>query len=101
MKWYQLHLSTLLALMLLAGVLVWLNVPMRPVALPHRLRPDPFNLARGWPMTFQWSYDGPEGDHSRGFDYQHASLDVTVCLLLLAVAGAGIEWVTRRMRRKI
>ncbi len=60
-KLFQLHLSTALVLMVLAGALVWLNV--RKVLteeheeLKNNISPLAV-LARGWPWTFQ-NYWGP------------------------------------------
>jgi hypothetical protein len=89
-KWHQLHLSTLLAVMLLAGVLVWLNV--RFIVITPIVQ-------RGWPSSFEW-WAAP-GVYNYRWDWPALVLDVALCLLLLALAGAGIEWVTRRKKREV
>jgi hypothetical protein len=90
MKWYQLHLSTLLVLMLLAGVLVWLNVWER--ALARGWWPV---LVYGWPIT---AVESHAGGHP-SVDSMALMIDVALCLLHWRWP-AGIEWGTRRMRRK-
>jgi hypothetical protein len=107
-KWYQLHLSTLLALMLLAAGLVWLNVRRHESRAGNTaiMEVDSIGMhlldsaywARGWPSDFEAQYDAAN-THLHRWDFLALALNAIVCLLLLALAGAGIEWVTRRRER--
>jgi hypothetical protein len=103
-KWYQLHLSTLLALMLLAGGLVWLNVREQTVVItdalisegrPARTFTREIRL-RGWPSTFESS-----SRESHDWNCSALVLDVALCLLLLALAGAVVEWATKLRTKRI
>jgi hypothetical protein len=78
----QLHLSTLLIVTVLAAGLVWLNV---------KLQRDVCFQGYGWPM---WCFNGYDD-----WNWSAVALNIGVCLALLAVAAAVIEWVTRRMKR--
>ena len=92
----QLHLSTLLIVALLAAGLVWLNVRETEILSSK----DGVYLfppkVRGWPMSLHRAISV-----SDVIEFSSASLaiDCLVCLALLAVAAAAIEWLTRRMKR--
>jgi hypothetical protein len=109
----QLHLSTLLIVMLLAAVLVWLNVRERksgvrywiggPTHGPGAIVEE--SRARGWPMSYaEWFDVPPPGPNEISLDdffFPHerlhmAAVNLVLCLAILAVAAAAIEWVTRR-----
>jgi hypothetical protein len=106
----QLHLSTLLIVTVLAAGLVWLNVRERLsgirdltesiVAFYAEGRTEPVECpGRGWPMIFQyWYINGSSLDPAR--DPVVLAYNIVICLALLAVAAAAIEWATRRMKRK-
>jgi hypothetical protein len=88
---YQLHLSTLLALMLLAGVLVWLNAREQTIyvgwlSLPDTAyeRDDAEVIDHGWPYTFIRKLDS--GDVVHNWFWRSLCLDAVFCLLLLALA---------------
>jgi len=64
-RWFQIHLSTAVVLMLVAGVLLWANVRERQghryvtldseeAAVQSALGiHDPYSVVRGWPFTHQ------------------------------------------------
>jgi hypothetical protein len=110
----QLHLSTLLIVTLLAAGLVWLNVQEREV--PHKwvllfrpegsqdiigvmYRHDMAPHGRGWPSAFEISYDDAM-NHRYEWVWHAFWLDALLSVQVLALAGVGIEQLTRRMKRK-
>jgi hypothetical protein len=114
-KWYQLHLSTLLAVTLLAGVLVWLNVTANLVSsngvVPVTTAPSHFEMThilttydRGWPARFQVYHEWPASTPDRfrsgdEVDPRCVAFDTTIGLGLLAIATVALEWLTRRVKR--
>jgi hypothetical protein len=101
-KWYQIHLSTLLAVTLLASPLAWLNVceqdiSVRPITRRYESTPAHIR-GRGWPMAFETWYDDPRSLY-RQWNWGALTENVVFCLLLLALAGAAIERLTRRRER--
>jgi hypothetical protein len=109
-KRLQLHLSTLLIVTLLASGFVWLNVREHSYGIAG------WSVA-GWPwLYYKWLNLQPPSVPAVGmnstsevvwrqpqsaflWDWPALALDVAICLLLLALTGAAIEWVTRRMKR--
>ncbi len=123
-KVLQLHLSTALVLMVLAGGLVWLNVRSRPVRLPEALdemiKDSPVEEVkyftqlkiRGWPCNFQVFNMAPEFQdklseaveasegiiqvEATGVDREQLVKNILVALAILGMVGAGFEWWVRR-----
>jgi hypothetical protein len=105
MKWYQLHLSTLLTVMLLASVVVWLNVRERGIGLPATIYgagdagSAPEYHGRGWPSAYEvWYYDA--ANHRYEWDWTALSLDGIFWILVLIIAGGLIEERIRRADRR-
>jgi hypothetical protein len=90
----QLHLSTLLIVTPLAAGMVRLNVREQELSMEigHGV------IIRGWPMRYEQVIFRSYGT-TTSFWPEGIILDVAVCLALLAVAAAAIEWLTRRMER--
>ncbi|HYF51691.1 MAG TPA: hypothetical protein VEJ63_19910 [Planctomycetota bacterium] len=107
MKWYQLHLSTLLVVSLLAAGLVWLNVrdAVFDGEIASRYVPydtaQPWFAGRGWPWPFEivcWvDSEVPQVDTLR--IWKNLSSNIVLCFALLTTAAIAIEWLTRRMKR--
>jgi hypothetical protein len=90
----QLHLSTLLIVMLLASGLVWLNVREQVVFESKGVW-----LGRGWPWMYEnWFAEAPIWHV--GPDGSAFAQDVAVCLVLLTLGTAATEWLARRMKGK-
>lgn len=68
--WFQIHLSTALALMIVAGLLIWLH-------MDHKNVPKP-SFAVGWPFIFYSS-----NPRSADFRSLEAVFDGVVALLVL------------------
>jgi hypothetical protein len=101
----QLHLSTLLIVSLLAAGLVWLNISgFEDTAFVGSGNDNPSVAVklqmRGWPIAYQTSLEVGAGLHIPSWAWPDILWDVVVCLTLLALAAAAIEWATRRMKRK-
>jgi hypothetical protein len=107
----QLHLSTLLALMLLAAVLVLLNArawshdrefqtdgSMVTYIPEGTYRGIELHDAYGWP----WIAAGELNTASQEFvvNWRIVVFDATICLALLAVTAVAIELVTWCMKQK-
>ena len=98
---YQLHLSTLISLMLFASVMLWLNIQPRVQGdrtFVGLLESTPYigYMGRGWPSAFELWLELP-GRKRYEFDSFTLVLNVAWCLLLLFLAALVIEWVTRRV----
>jgi hypothetical protein len=95
----QLHLSTLVIVTVLAAGLVWLNVRQRQGRFELHEGWFVLRLERGFPYAFQIVDDDPGIHFEESWNPTMLALDLTVCLLSLAVAAAAIEWYTRVMKR--
>jgi hypothetical protein len=89
----QLHLSTLLIVSLLAAGLVWLNVRVYYLSG----LPGDEVYARGWPNAYYQQASDATAFHV--WSVKRLWGNFAICLALLAVAAAAIEWATRRMKR--
>jgi len=107
----QLHLSTLLIVSLLATGLVYLNVSVRESDLEYQeysgqVAPGfmfhhgilASRQERGWPFVFEVCFPKAEGENAK-CDWPALTLNAMACVLLLALSGVAIEWLTRRMKR--
>ncbi len=129
-KLLQLHLSTALVLMVLAGGLFFLNV--REVETHgHEEADAPYGLtneylksewtkkSRGWPLYFyfRWSLRNFTGEMAypqfpSGFylktdrngivlqKNRHLVYNILIALAILSVVGAGFEWWVRRREKQ-
>ena len=123
-RWFSFHLSTLLVAVLVAGVVLWLNMPRIRAATPnevgslayrHRANYMHWQMqTRGWPLQFAFSLRGSNSDG--GWKELSRSLYMTERLfylnnnginkpffldLFIAAAIVGIvtvlsEWTVRR-----
>jgi hypothetical protein len=94
----QLHLSTLLIVTVLAAGLAWLNVREHVGSAVLVFNRDTiWNTARGFPFAYQERNSTFVSD--AWFDWTRLAVDAAVCLALLTVAAAVIQWLTRRMER--
>ena len=108
-SWFQLHLSTAIVMMVVAGGLLWMNLHRRP-GEPN-LAPDseqyygtiyPSNYdAYGWPHGITLWFNSETNEHTV-FTFRHPAyllpivIDVLVALLILFVVWRCCEYVVRR-----
>src|SRR5437667_36465 len=90
----QLHLSTCIVLMFVAGGLLWAN------AVPHKIeteniygRYDVIMIKRGWPAASN-CYDLYTAETV--WSFRNFALNVLVILAILAAVAFVCEWIIRR-----
>ncbi|MCK6470943.1 MAG: hypothetical protein L6R28_04275 [Planctomycetes bacterium] len=116
--WFQLHLSTCVVLMVVAGALVWANVEIRfegetiglnPAGQPQK---NPARRAcgvaekhdQGWPFNFRTSYKA-QGEHpyELHIDAKWGSgafvMDICIAIAVLVLAAFLCEYLIRRRER--
>ncbi|MCK6474725.1 MAG: hypothetical protein L6R28_23640 [Planctomycetes bacterium] len=112
--WFQLHLSTCVALMCVAGVLVWVNVVPHERQLPNQPRKGqepPYDVrvvSHGWPISAEWKMeDGwPAATFYAGDAVDRNALFLVVAvngaaaLALLALTAGSCEFLIRRRARR-
>jgi len=105
-KPFQIHLSTAIVLMFVAGGLIWRNVEWRviefdyPVADNGSIVKIPNREGYGWPMGVLSQPAGYLGDRTKTFDYFGLIADLlTACSVQIAVWSL-CEWLIRRDARK-
>ena len=93
--WFQLHLSTAIVLMFVAGGLLWANIRVQEVS---SIYPFPFLIeyARGWPMLYlNYSRVGaPPNDQY--WTWLNLLINLLCSIGLLTVVAAISERVLRR-----
>ena len=104
--WFQLHLSTCIVLMFVAGGLLWLNMPCTIYPYLDTIERWPLRV-QGWPY---WYIRTPGGFVSKRagimwftpeFDHWKFAINFTVMLIILVAATVGSEWaISRREDRK-
>ena len=93
-RWFQIHLSTAVVLMFVAGGLMWANVAEHhynpPLITPNGAAV--FSGPRGWPIVWDWNVisDMPR------FNWGHLALNIVACLAILAAFACACEWRIRR-----
>lgn len=97
--WFQLHLSTCVVLMVVAGALVWANT--RP--LPHWL-PLRDASARGWPLEFMTpvldqTSSGAWAGIIQGWSIGNLLGDLGVAFAILTLTAVSCEFAIRRRKR--
>jgi len=104
---FQVSLSTLLVVTLLASGMLWLNVrPRQSTGLYDYIVDDRSATGlhltlgeyggRGWPSLYETWLEDPERRRYE-FDRPALALNVAACALLLFFAALLIEWGTRRV----
>jgi len=104
-RWFQIHLSTAVVLMITAGVLVWMNLR---VSFNGHMSEIDIN-SHGWPceaIYVLWearnvgiSQDIPEASQYISWsvvDLTHVGIDTFVALAILAAVAVTLEWWIRR-----
>ncbi|HYF51692.1 MAG TPA: hypothetical protein VEJ63_19915 [Planctomycetota bacterium] len=96
----RVYLSTLIIVSLLAAGLGWLNVTEQSHRTSFELGGREYHAtieSRGWPLHYEsavrWAFPGPQ------IQWWKFTLNVVICLALLACAAVAIEWLTRRVKR--
>jgi len=107
-RWFQVHLSTAIALMLVSAVLVWAN--MRVQDVPYENHADLFRANYGWPLTAvyreaeKWPIGSllyPIGESYYVIDWEKGvPLNCSSALAILAATAFACEWLIRRRERK-
>jgi hypothetical protein len=107
-RFWQIHLSTMLAASLIAGLLLFANVTETIVTSEDNGHTFHTRYA-GWPFRFR--VENPRFDSTtfrfvdRGWwsnlEARKAFfLNCNLCIILQVVSTVAIEWVTRRMKRR-
>ena len=109
-KWLQVHLSTAVLLMFVAGALIWVNVKPRTQTQRHSPMFNPWKEVLneyGWPLTvvsFTNKYDeissgdaaSPLNPYNVSLSYYFASADfVTALTMLIGVYIMSELWIHR------
>ena len=120
-RWFRIHLSTAVVLMLVATGLVWANVRSSPkskakfaVQRFFQIIPEP--RTRGWPWQYQTFYDDPdtqatfydivqEGQgliqiEATAINLKLLLLDILAVIAILAATAFASESLIRRRSRK-
>ena len=98
-RWFQVHLSTCVVLMFVAGGVIWANVRVQKT-----IEPDAVVRELGWPLVYNWercewgdvSSPGVAcfSDHSN----MHVAADAAIGIAILFAVALVLEW---RIRRRI
>ncbi len=111
--WFQVHLSTAIVVMFVAGGLIGANItPHRSVnELPNRSdysRQEVYAIAPmkwptneisyGWPLTaYETGVASPVGGgHYRIWKWLSMTINIAICLVTLATFAIAAEWLLRR-----
>jgi len=108
-SWFQIHLSTAVVLMVVAGVLLWANVVDVSFDNVRVFRPYEHVEGIGWPLPL---YTDPAGDvywsgppeyyeqiMLRNWEYSNILINLFTALAILTAVAVGCEgWVRRRAR---
>jgi hypothetical protein len=98
-KWFQIHLSTAVVMMLVAGMVVWLNMRgNNATAL----------IFYGWPFTGVIAYDAywtspspgfpnPENPFSYRYDFQFITINILFSIIVVGLSGLVTELIMRRI----
>lgn len=98
----QLHLSTCIVLMFVAGGLIWANVPQkRDVPLQVKTESELIAyFAQGWPYSFRIlefvNPDVTEGYYDTRLEYAPLARNICIALAILAATAILCEWLLRR-----
>ena len=96
MKRFQLHLSTLLLLTILAGGFVWLNVQPLPVVTEDGfVRTE--SEGRGFPFKYDDWFDH-NGSYWYGSNYYALALNCMIGLAALSTVGWAVERIIRQRK---
>jgi hypothetical protein len=89
-SWFQIHLSTAIMLMLVAGGLVWANAePTKFYSMG-----DELVFFRGWPYTFQGNING---DVIKDYFWpEYMARNVASAVMILGTVAFACEWWIRR-----
>jgi len=112
-KRFQIHLSTAIVMMFVAGVLIWANVRPREITLreetagPRWIVDNTYRL-RGWPLNVtseltKYKMVNPQLAFLTVFaelhvNYWLAAVDAAIGIMILLVAWFGMEYMIRRFQ---
>src|ERR1043165_926271 len=93
----QLHLSTCILLMFVAGGLGWANVKAKPGYTADK--EVLVCVERGWPtrVHVEWEIFYPHEDH---WNWTHIAINLATALAILAAIAFACEWIIRRRASK-
>lgn len=107
--WFQLHLSTCVVLMVVAGVLVWANCIYRDLGIFEKYEQagkevESRIMSYGWPFPLRQRIE-PDPDRMMGFvkETWHVGsfmMNALVALAILALIAIACECVIRRRARR-
>jgi hypothetical protein len=88
-RWFQMHLSTTVALSFMAGVLIWANVFNWP---PERITPtyEFQQITYGWPYVF-WRPGQEFYTSEPDWNFLALLKDIFVWVMLLFLVGSVLE----------
>ena len=98
-RWFQIHLSTAVVLMITAGVLMWAN--LREQRGGTKCRPHEWGFYYGWPISLFESLGSDitcESDHTER--QVQMVVNILVSFAILAAVGFTCEWWARRRKPK-
>jgi len=101
---FQIHLSTAIVLMFVAGGLLWANVrPIhdgRVIGLNSRLGNWVPSYVRGFPISVQKWYDDGDTNYKSEWSLPGIAANTAAALLILTAATAVSEYLIRRRERR-
>jgi len=95
-RWFQIHLSTALILMLAASLLLWANVTP-DIEYSGSL---PWEVCYGWPYIFCGEPGHVVANVEHFFSYKSIILNFACALSILLLVAIASEWILRRNIRK-
>ena len=103
-RWFQFRLSTLVAMMIAASVLVWANV-QESYFVPERHTARSGYLITGWPFTYYYQYGVTNVDGSSSLPWKVVIEwwglvgNIAMAILIIGLVGALFEFFARRRTR--
>ena len=103
-RWFQIHLSTAIAVMFVASALIGLNAVPRRWAYIHGSGREPtIYLDYGWPDFFYRMRESGSFVYlnGEGVDSQRLVATAVVALVIVSATGFGCEYLIRRREDKL
>ena len=103
--WFQLHLSTCVVMMVVAGGAIWINIVPYPLGYMQSANLPPLDypvpgmaVQRGWPSTYYQQASDPT--RSGQWDWVNLALDAFTGIAVIITATIPYEYLLRRRARK-
>ena len=110
-RWFQIHLSTAVVLMITSGVLLWANLTTEPEVEMWSVSRNMTNWhtiirGRGWPIrrarifpSNKFPKDVLRRFKQNEWEFDAIALNGLIALTILAALGVTLEWMIRRRER--